>query len=83
MVSRIYKLPLVLHPEPEGGYSVTSPLLPELFTAGASIDEALENVRDAVAAVIELYDDLNKKLPDELLPSDRDTIVFEHVLAAE
>ena len=26
-----YKIPLVLTPQPEGGYTVTSPLLPELI----------------------------------------------------
>jgi antitoxin HicB len=50
-----YKIPLILTPQPEGGYTVTSPLLPELVTEG----EALENVKDALAAVIEIYEDLN------------------------
>ena len=58
-----YKVPLVLTPQPEGGYTVTSPLLPELITEGDSIDEALENVADAFAAVVELYDDLGRSLP--------------------
>lgn len=31
-----YKLPLVLTPQPEGGYTVASPLLPELVTEGDS-----------------------------------------------
>lgn len=57
-----YKVPLVLTPQPEGGYTVTSPLLPELITEGDSIDEALENVADAFAAVVELYDDLGRSL---------------------
>lgn len=34
---------------------MTSPLLPELVTAGDSIAQALENVKDALAAVIEIY----------------------------
>jgi antitoxin HicB len=42
-----YKIPLVLTPQPEGGYTVTSPLLPELVTEGDSLDESLENVKDA------------------------------------
>ena len=43
-----YKIPLLLTPQPEGGYTVTSPLLPELVTEGNSLDEALENVKDAL-----------------------------------
>ena len=58
-----YKIPLLLTPQAEGGYTVTSPLLPELVTEGDSIAEALENVKDALAAVIELYQDLGQRLP--------------------
>jgi len=57
-----YKIPLILTPQPEGGYTVTSPLLPELVTEGDSLDEALENVKDALAAVIEIYQDLGRSL---------------------
>jgi hypothetical protein len=35
------KIPLVLAPQPEGGYVVTSPLLPELHTEGDTADEAV------------------------------------------
>ena len=59
----LFKCPLVLTPQPEGGYTVTSPLLPELITEGDTVEEALENVQDALRAVVELYDDLGKELP--------------------
>jgi antitoxin HicB len=36
-----YKIPLVLTPQPEGGYTVTSPLLPELVTEGDTVEEAM------------------------------------------
>jgi predicted RNase H-like HicB family nuclease len=44
----IIKVPLVLTPQPEGGYTVTSPVLPELVTEGDTVEEALENVRDVL-----------------------------------
>ena len=50
-----YRVPLVLTPQEEGGYTGTSPLLPELVTEGDCVREALENARDALAAPIELY----------------------------
>lgn len=56
-------VPLLLTPQAEGGYTVTSPLLPELVTAGDSIAQALENVKDALAAVIEFYRDQGWLLP--------------------
>ena len=58
-----YMVPLLLTPLAEGGYTVTSPLLPELVTEGESISEALENVNDALAAVIEIYEDSGRELP--------------------
>ena len=59
-----YKIPLLLTPQPEGGYTVTSPVLPEFVTEGDSLNEALENVQDALAAVIELYQDIGRSLPE-------------------
>ncbi len=67
-----YKLPLVFEPQPEGGFTVTSPLLPELITEGDDFDDAVENVRDALAAVIEIYRDTGRALPSGLLISDQE-----------
>jgi antitoxin HicB len=64
------KLPLVFEPQPEGGFTVTSPLLPELITEGDSVEDALENVRDALAAVLEIYQEAGRTLPPSLVISD-------------
>ncbi len=78
-----YKIPLVLTPQPEGGYTVTSPLLPELVTEGASLDESLENVKDAFRAVIELYQELGRSLPENIQISDGKSLVWlETVVSA-
>jgi antitoxin HicB len=66
----LYKFPLVLTPQPEGGFTVTSPLFPELVTEGDTADEALDNARDALAAVIETYQDLGRELPPTSLLTD-------------
>lgn len=60
----IVKIPLMLSPQPEGGYVVTSPLLPEIHTAGDTADEVVANVQDALVAVIELYEELGWALPE-------------------
>jgi len=54
----IYKLPLVLEAQPEGGYTVTCPLLPELITEGDTVREALTNAEDALAAVLEAFEEV-------------------------
>lgn len=43
----IVKIPLVLDPQPDGAYTVTSPLLPELITEGDTVAEALANAEVA------------------------------------
>ena len=53
----IARIPLILDPQPEGGYTVTSPLLPELITEGDTVSDALANAEDAFAAVVEIYED--------------------------
>jgi antitoxin HicB len=65
----LYKLPLVLEPQPEGGYVVTCPLLPELVTEGDTVQEALHNANDALEAVIEAFQDLGRPLPAVLEPA--------------
>ena len=59
----LYRVPLVFTPQPEGGYTVTSPVLPELITEGDTLEEAHANVRDAFEAVVELYTEQGRPLP--------------------
>ena len=66
------KIPLVLTPQPEGGYTVTSPLLPELITEGDTVSDALANAEDAFAAVVEIYEDRGRPLPSSIYLDDTD-----------
>lgn len=50
-------------PQPEGGFTVTSPVLPELVTEGDSVEEVMINVQDALQAVVEAYQDMGRELP--------------------
>jgi antitoxin HicB len=59
----IRRLPLVFTPQPEGGFTVTSPAIPELITEGDTLETAFANVSDALAAVIELYAEEGRSLP--------------------
>jgi antitoxin HicB len=75
-----YKIPLILAPQPEGGFTVTSPLLPELVTEGDSVDEALANVKDAFAAVVEIYEDEGRSLPSSVQVASSDDPVWLETL---
>ena len=81
-MSQIYKLPLILDPQTEGGYVVTCPLLPELITEGDNIQDALQNANDALAAIVEALIELNQPMPPVLQPTQGDTPLWvETVLA--
>ena len=66
----IARIPLLLEPQPEGGYTVTSPLLPELITEGDTLSEAVANAEDAFAVVLEIYEDEGRPLPPGIQVDD-------------
>jgi antitoxin HicB len=80
--SRLFKVPLLLSPQPEGGFTVTSPLLPELVTEGDSVAEALVNAQDALAAVVEAYEELGRPLPANAVLGDTKSPVWLETLVA-
>lgn len=60
-------VPLTLEPQPEGGWTVTSPALPEFLTEGDTIEEVLAHVQDCFATVVEVYEDDDRSLPEGML----------------
>jgi len=76
----LYKLPLVLEPQPEGGYTITCPILPELITEADTLEEVVPNVSDALVAVIEIYEDMGRPLPDILRPVTTDSLLLAETL---
>ena len=79
----MYTIALVLSPQPEGGFTFTSSVLPELVTEGDTVQEALANVQDALEATVELYADLGKPLPTGVHPHrPGEAIAFEYPVPA-
>jgi antitoxin HicB len=74
------RLPLIFNPQPEGGFTVTSPVLPELVTEGDCLEDAYANVRDALAAVLELYADQGRLLPEGINLPPAGQIVWSDAL---
>jgi antitoxin HicB len=66
LMAQMYQVPLVLTAQPEGGYTVTSPALPEFIPEGDTLVEALTHAEDALVAVVERYEDLGRVLPQVL-----------------
>ena len=76
----IYRIPLLFTPQPEGGYTVTSPLLPELLTEGDTLEEAQANVADAFEAVVELYSEEGRTLPSAILLPGTNEVIWTEAL---
>jgi antitoxin HicB len=69
---------VILEPEPEGGFSVVVPALPEAHTQGETIDEALANASEVIAAV--LAD--RRAHGDDIPPSDVGAVLARVTVAA-
>jgi antitoxin HicB len=63
---KVYKVPLRLEPQPEGGFTVTSPALRELVTEGETVVEALAHAAEALELVLEDYEVEGTPLPEVL-----------------
>jgi len=60
----IYKC--IFEEQPDGGYSVSVPSLPGCFSEGDTYEETLANVKEAIAAWIEV----SRESGDEIPPPD-------------
>lgn len=54
---------IAITPEEDGGFSVVVLNLPGAGSCGATQEEAISNVRDAVAGAVELYRELGMDIP--------------------
>jgi len=63
---KVYRVPLLLEPQPEGGFTVTSSALRGLVTEGDSVAEALAHAAEALELVLEDYEAEGTPLPEEL-----------------
>ena len=62
------KFPVKLSKEPEGGYTVTFPDIPEAITCGESIEDALYHAKDALESAMDFYLDDKRPVPAPSMP---------------
>ncbi len=77
---RVVRLPLVLEPQPEGVYTVTSPALQGLVTQGSTIEEALANAKEAFEVVWGFYEEKGKPMPESLHVEEADAPITAEIL---
>jgi predicted RNase H-like HicB family nuclease len=68
------RLKVVIHPEPEGGFSAAVPSLPGCYSQGDTLEEALANAREAATAWLEAGSERQPFGPEE---KDRQDLVQE------
>jgi predicted RNase H-like HicB family nuclease len=52
---------VVIHEEPEGGFWAEVPALPGCYSQGETVDEVMENVREAIAGVLEVMKEQGRR----------------------
>jgi antitoxin HicB len=64
-----------LRPEPEGGYTVLVPALPEVVTFGETEEEALRMALEAIELALDVRRDEGDEIPDDVVPLVRTVTV--------
>lgn len=62
------------------GFTITCPLLPELITEADTLAEVGPNVSDALAAVLEIYEDGGRPWPAVLQPVAAANLLYTETL---
>lgn len=62
---------IVLRPEPEGGYTVRVPALPEIVTYGADEAEAIRMAREAIELALDVRREDGDEIPPDVVPLTR------------
>jgi antitoxin HicB len=69
--------PVVLIPQPEGGYFVQCPTLPGCYSQGETVEECLANIREAIELVVE-----DMTANGQTIPATGPAIITEVTFAA-
>jgi antitoxin HicB len=62
---------VVLEPQPDGGFTVSVPALPEVVTEGDTEEQALDNAREAIRAILAYRRDHGIAIPPDAEPAIR------------
>jgi antitoxin HicB len=70
----MFDYPVKLEPQPEGGFIVTFPDIPEAITQGEDEEEALLYAVDALETALSMYVDARRPLPEPSPAKRRRTV---------
>lgn len=78
-----YAYPFKMDPQPEGGFTVTFPDVPEAITDGDTEGEARERAEDALVTALSFYTDDAKPLPVPSAARGRPVAIAPPLVAAK
>ena len=58
---------VILIPDEDGGYAVEVPSLPGCISQGDTVEEALENIKEAIELYIEVLEEDGQPIPEDRL----------------
>ena len=70
-MAKSYSFSIILEPQPDGGFTVLVPALPEVVTEGDTEPEALANAQEAIGAALAYRQDNGLAIPNDALPEIR------------
>lgn len=70
-MAKTHSFSLILEPQPDGGFTVLVPALPEVVTEGDTEPEALANVQEAIGAALAYRRDNGLAIPSDAPPEIR------------
>jgi antitoxin HicB len=78
-----YAYPYDMEPQPEGGFTVTFPDVPEAITEGDAAEEAAERAEDALVTALSFYTDDARPLPAPSAVRGRPVATVPSLVAAK
>jgi antitoxin HicB len=78
-----YAYPYVADPQPEGGWTVTFPDVPEAITQGDTEEEVAAMAEDALVTALSFYTDDGQPLPRPSAASNRPVAIVPSLVAAK
>lgn len=64
MKKNIYDFKVIIEPDESGGFIVSCPSLQGCYSQGDTIDEALENIKEAILLCLEELESMGEEIPD-------------------
>ena len=64
MKKNIYDFKVIIEPDESGGFIVSCPSLQGCYSQGDSINEAFENIKEAILLCLEDLESAGEKIPD-------------------